>query len=292
MKKTLLYIFLLVILVVAYVTVANTHFSFSFRQTQGAVASTNATSSADSSKNTIVDTYASSSPVANALAQGSVPSGGMISIDFDDGWQDQYDNALPILRSEGIPATFYIITGTLVPGAYQHYMTANEVFALSKDGEEIGAHTVTHPYLAQISQAKAKQQILDSKSKLEKLINKPVLTLAYPYGSWDPHVAQIVKNDGFIGARTATHGSNGNGSNLYELNSFSVEDNTSLAQVKAIVDRAKQNNTWEIIAFHQIEKNGTQYATTPEFLKEVLDYIKSSGVPVVTESEGMKKISQ
>jgi peptidoglycan/xylan/chitin deacetylase (PgdA/CDA1 family) len=49
---------------------------------------------------------------------------------------------------------------------------------------EIGAHTVNHPSLAEHSSAYQQQEIQQSKADLEKLLNRPVTTFAYPYGSF------------------------------------------------------------------------------------------------------------
>ncbi|MBL8342370.1 MAG: polysaccharide deacetylase family protein [Rubrivivax sp.] len=52
---------------------------------------------------------------ASRLAEGTLPAGAL-SITFDDGYADNAEVALPILRRHGVPATFFIATGFLDGG--------------------------------------------------------------------------------------------------------------------------------------------------------------------------------
>lgn len=80
-------------------------------------------------------------------------------------------------------------------------LTNSEVINLSRNFE-IGAHTMTHPLLDQVSVEEAKNEIENSKSYLEKLINQEVPMFSYPRGLFNQKVKDIVKNAGFLGART------------------------------------------------------------------------------------------
>jgi peptidoglycan/xylan/chitin deacetylase (PgdA/CDA1 family) len=61
-------------------------------------------------------------------------------------------------------------------------MTAEQVRQLHSSGMEIGAHTVTHPILAQLSPERAEHEIRDSKRRLEAITGSPVAVFAYPNG--------------------------------------------------------------------------------------------------------------
>jgi peptidoglycan/xylan/chitin deacetylase (PgdA/CDA1 family) len=61
-------------------------------------------------------------------------------------------------------------------------MTAEQVRHLRTSGMEIGAHTVTHPILAQLNPERAKSEIRDSKHRLEAVTGSPVTLFAYPNG--------------------------------------------------------------------------------------------------------------
>ena len=79
-----------------------------------------------------------------------------LAITFDDGYEDNYLNALPILEDQRIPATFFLVTGAMAgknfwmsqPGFSERKMM-NWVQAkeIAERGHSVGSHTVTHPRL-------------------------------------------------------------------------------------------------------------------------------------------------
>src|SRR5262249_14680478 len=72
-------------------------------------------------------------------------SQGMVTLSFDDAWASQYTNALPILRSSGLPATFYLISTAIQNNAkLPDRMTPAMATTIANDGHEIGGHTITH----------------------------------------------------------------------------------------------------------------------------------------------------
>lgn len=61
-------------------------------------------------------------------------------------------------------------------------LNAVELRALVKAGMGVGAHTLTHPVLSQLSPEAAWCEISESRCKLERVIGRPVWALAYPFG--------------------------------------------------------------------------------------------------------------
>ena len=61
-------------------------------------------------------------------------------------------------------------------------LNAVEVRALAASGMAVGAHTLTHPVLSQLSPEAAWNEIAESRARLEKTIGSPVWALAYPFG--------------------------------------------------------------------------------------------------------------
>ena len=80
-------------------------------------------------------------------------------------------------------------------------LSYEEVVALSKGGLiEVGAHTVTHQALSALPAASQRDEILESKTRLEKILRRPVTSFAYPYGKQDhytPETVNIVREAGF-----------------------------------------------------------------------------------------------
>lgn len=61
-------------------------------------------------------------------------------------------------------------------------MTTNQVALMSREGIEIGAHTMTHPILARAEAGEAREEIVQSRRRLEDITGAPVLSFAYPNG--------------------------------------------------------------------------------------------------------------
>lgn len=126
----------------------------------------------------------------------------MISITFDDVPDNFYTNAYPLLKSRGLPFTLYISIGLMdKPG----FLKSSQIFELSQDSLcIIGGHTVNHIMLKN-KNVNLELEICNSKKILEKLIGKPVVHMAYPYGTpsaINSKVFDYVKNSGLY--RTAT----------------------------------------------------------------------------------------
>jgi len=70
----------------------------------------------------------------------------------------------------------------------------------------IGSHTVTHSTLTNLSLEKLSSELIDSKTKIEAYIHKPVVHFAYPYGIYNQQVVGYVKHAGYKTATLANGG--------------------------------------------------------------------------------------
>jgi hypothetical protein len=109
-------------------------------------------------------------------------------------------------------------------------MTAEQVRHLCTSGMEIGAHTVTHPILTQLSSERAEREILDSKRRLEAITGSSVAVFAYPNGKpgrdyLREHVG-MVRELGFEAAVSAAWGVAHAASDSHQLPRFTPWDRT------------------------------------------------------------------
>ncbi|MBI4776773.1 MAG: polysaccharide deacetylase family protein [Deltaproteobacteria bacterium] len=140
-----------------------------------------------------------------------------VVITFDDGYQNFFTKAFPILRSYGFTATNFIITGYIgtsdrylddwetdpVESQYPSYhLLWSEIEAMWNEGITFGSHSRTHPNLFFLSDPEAEEEILGSKLDLENQLGAPVDFFAYPYGSFKGRTAEIVQEAGYEGAVT------------------------------------------------------------------------------------------
>ena len=109
-------------------------------------------------------------------------------------------------------------------------MTTGQARQLSASGMEIGAHTVTHPILAQLGPERAEREIRDGKRRLEAITGSPVTMFAYPNGKPGrdyrrEHVG-MVRDLGFEAAVSTAWGVARTASDPYQLPRFTPLDRT------------------------------------------------------------------
>src|SRR3954454_8452577 len=121
----------------------------------------------------------------------------VVSLEFDDGWADQYANARAQLKSHGMHGTFFINSGSV---GTTDYMTWQQITDLATDGNEIGGHTIDHPHLKTLSSSEQVHQICDDRTALRNR-GFAVTNFAYPYGEYDATVKANAKSCGYSTAR-------------------------------------------------------------------------------------------
>jgi peptidoglycan/xylan/chitin deacetylase (PgdA/CDA1 family) len=115
-----------------------------------------------------------------------------LAITFDDGYRDNFDNAVPVLEAFSLPATFFVVSqwpgSSVVPwwdraqGARYSWMTWDQVRELRRRGFDVGAHTRTHVDLGAMTGDAAREEILGGRLELEDRLGERVEMFAYPYG--------------------------------------------------------------------------------------------------------------
>lgn len=174
------------------------------------------------------------------LKEGNVQSGVVVS--FDDGYLDNLQNALPILKKYNIPATIFVTTGfcdqsmshsRYINDKQRVHLNWDEVCMLAEEpGITIGSHTISHPFLSRIDAGKSQTEIRDSKSFIESKLNKSVDYFCYPSGDFSNQEIEFVKEAGYHAAVTVSPGRNHSLSSPYTLKRTEVNDKDGLDEMR------------------------------------------------------------
>ena len=114
-----------------------------------------------------------------------------IVLTFDDGFEDVYTVAWPYLKARNVPFTVFVTFEKLDT---EGYLSKEQLKEMSKDELcTIGAHCYHHLPLAKLSQENQEFELLESKKMIEKIIEKPVLYMAYPYGQYNKNTLKVLR---------------------------------------------------------------------------------------------------
>ncbi|MBI3633698.1 MAG: polysaccharide deacetylase family protein [Candidatus Vogelbacteria bacterium] len=147
-----------------------------------------------------------------------------IVISFDDGWENQYKYAFPLIQKYDFKAIFYIYSRPLDIGA-KHFLTWSQIKEMLAAGMEIGDHTLTHPYLMRVTDPVVmRREILGEKLELEKRLGIQIKSFAYPFGHYNNLAISMIKSAGLTSARTTYPGVYKSGDDLYKMKGFLTVD--------------------------------------------------------------------
>jgi peptidoglycan/xylan/chitin deacetylase (PgdA/CDA1 family) len=149
--------------------------------------------------------------LANCLEYGTPLPERPVILSFDDGWENQYQYAFPLLQKYGFAGTFYVVSGYI---DHQNFMTTEQLKTMMAAGMVIGGHSHTHPALAGIGSGRLHDEIAGSKAWLEDRLGVAIDSFAYPYGSYSSATVAAVKAAGYRTARTVDTSTHAAANNL------------------------------------------------------------------------------
>lgn len=143
-------------------------------------------------------------------SQLSTPNSQLL-ITFDDGYENIYTYAYPLLRKYGFNAIIFIIAGYIgkenlwdVNVGFKKFRHLNweQIKEMQRAGFVFGSHTVTHPDLTKIPVNKAKEEIENSKKIIEDKLGEKVDYLSYPFGRYNNTIKKLAKDAGYSASFT------------------------------------------------------------------------------------------
>lgn len=136
-----------------------------------------------------------------ALTENALPAKKVVWLTFDDGNEDFYTIAYPILKKYKAKATNNIITGFVKKGNAGN-LTVKQMKEMMAHGMSFQSHTVNHPDLSVNDKATQKAELTDSIDFLEDKLNTKVNTIAYPSGRYNQTTLDLAKQTYKLGLTT------------------------------------------------------------------------------------------
>lgn len=129
-----------------------------------------------------------------------------VALIFDDGFENFYTKAFPILEQNTMKASIFIVVNCIdLYSSWDVYkpnkqLSKGQIRLISDAGHEIGSHTLTHPDLVLLPDKEIKHELSESKKRLEDITGKPVTSLSFPFGSWNMRVWNLAREYGYDAA--------------------------------------------------------------------------------------------
>ena len=196
----------------------------------------------------------------SSLEGDTFPPARSIVITFDDGFENTFDQALPILETNAMPATFFLVSGQLgkssawmdhSPSPADRLMDWSQALQLHRRGFEVGSHTCSHPRLTDIDPVEARREIEVSKRVLEDRLGCSIEAFAYPFGVHDNAVRDLVRDAGYRCACSTLSGVNDSNADRFLLRRIDVFGDDSITDFRRkLTFGANRVGTGELLKYY------------------------------------------
>jgi peptidoglycan/xylan/chitin deacetylase (PgdA/CDA1 family) len=139
-----------------------------------------------------------------ALGRGELPPRALV-LNFDDGYLDFAEEAWPVLREYGFPATVFVAPGLVDGTARMSWyatqpplLTWTDIAALQREGVRFEPHTMTHPNLGTLDDETCRWEIAESRAVLEERLGGGRIAFCYPGGRAGERERRAVADAGIV----------------------------------------------------------------------------------------------
>jgi len=192
------------------------------------------------------------------------PDSKQFLITFDDGFQELYTYAFPILKEFSFTAVVFVptdyigqpagwiqrdtddisarllpnisLTNSEVAGHIRHLerlskrqlLTWSQIYQMNEYGIDFQSHSCSHPFFSKLDRREVMKELKDSKATLEARLQNKVQSFAYPYGDYGhPYLRTALRETGYAMAFCDSWSpSRDKVGDMYEVNRIPIGNNT------------------------------------------------------------------
>jgi len=211
------------------------------------------------------------------------PTQGKMTLRFDDGLISVYDTAFPIMAEYGYPGVAGLVTSAVDQRNYT--MSVDQLTEMQESGWDIVSHSKYHRLTHDSPAGFVDDELRESQSFLiQNGFEKGSRFYIAPQGMGSATIMEKLKQ-----YYCMTSFSNPLMNNAYPyqyiVGGRAVTLDTPTETIKEWIDQANEYGFWLVLMFHRIEDSDDHYAYAIDSFAEIIDYIDSVSIPVVTFSE-------
>ena len=120
----------------------------------------------------------------------------VLTLSYDDGVEQDF-KFVEILNKYKIKCTFNL--NSAVPPGYNWTCNNKDIYRINikenvdlYKGHEVAIHTLSHPDLTKLSTVEIRSEVAEDQKRLEKIFNREIRGMAYPFGTYNDNIIEIL----------------------------------------------------------------------------------------------------
>ena len=175
-----------------------------------------------------------------------------VVLTFDDGYADNFENALPILQEFGFTAAVFLVLDLTRRFTWWGSMASlrapllmpRDIRTMETAGVEFGSHSVNHPSLTLLGESELADELARSRELLGSIVERPLPVLAYPYGEVNQRVKEAVRRTGYAAALAVNSGPLAVHADLFEIRRILITNRSDAVYMRLKLSGADKLYRW------------------------------------------------